>query len=158
MKNLINTLLMGALIVSVSACTKKEGQTGATGSATTQSSSDATQIVTPPGAGGELKIEDEKEGSGPAAASGSTVTVHYTGWLTDGTEFDSSKKPGGQPFTVQLGQHQVIAGWDQGLVGMKKGGTRKLTIPPSMGYGANGIGKIPPNSTLIFKVEMLEVK
>jgi peptidylprolyl isomerase/FKBP-type peptidyl-prolyl cis-trans isomerase FkpA len=102
----------------------------------------------------ELKIEDSKVGTGAEAVAGKSVTVHYTGWLTNGTKFDSSKDHG-QPFTFQLGAGQVIKGWDQGVAGMKVGGVRKLTIPPSLAYGANGAGGvIPPNATLVFEVEL----
>src|SRR5580658_8529600 len=105
----------------------------------------------------ELKIEDSKIGTGDEAVTGKSVTVHYTGWLTDGTKFDSSKDHG-QPFTFQLGGGQVIKGWDQGVVGMKVGGVRKLTIPPSLGYGDRGAGGvIPPGATLVFEVELLAV-
>ena len=105
----------------------------------------------------ELKIEDNKVGDGATAEAGKSVTVHYTGWLTNGTKFDSSKDRS-QPFTFQLGAGQVIKGWDQGVAGMKVGGVRKLTIPPSLGYGANGAGGvIPPNATLVFEVELLGV-
>jgi peptidylprolyl isomerase/FKBP-type peptidyl-prolyl cis-trans isomerase FkpA len=105
----------------------------------------------------ELKIEDKGVGMGAVAEAGKKVTVHYTGWLTNGTMFDSSKDRG-QPFTFQLGAGQVIKGWDQGVAGMKVGGVRKLTIPPSLGYGANGTGGvIPPNATLVFEVELLGV-
>jgi FKBP-type peptidyl-prolyl cis-trans isomerase len=107
----------------------------------------------------ELKKEDIKVGTGAVAEAGKSVTVHYTGWLTDGKKFDSSKDHG-QPFTFQLGAGQVIKGWDQGVAGMKVGGQRKLTIPPSLGYGAAGAGGglIPPNATLVFEVELLDVK
>ena len=105
----------------------------------------------------ELKIEDSKIGTGAEAVTGKSVTVHYTGWLTDGTKFDSSKDRG-QPFSFQLGGGQVIKGWDQGVAGMKVGGVRKLTIPASLGYGARGAGGvIPPNATLVFEVELLGV-
>ena len=105
----------------------------------------------------ELKIEDTKVGTGATAEAGKTVTVHYTGWLTDGKKFDSSVDRG-QPFKFQLGAGQVIQGWDKGVAGMKVGGKRKLTIPPSMGYGERGAGGvIPPNATLIFDVELLGV-
>ena len=106
----------------------------------------------------ELKIEDSKVGTGAVAEAGKAVTVHYTGWLTNGTKFDSSKDHG-QPFTFQLGAGQVIKGWDQGVAGMKVGGTRKLTIPPALAYGENGAGGvIPPNATLVFEVELLNVE
>jgi FKBP-type peptidyl-prolyl cis-trans isomerase FkpA len=105
-----------------------------------------------------LKIEDVSVGSGDTAAKGQAVTVHYTGWLTDGTKFDSSKDRG-DPFVFPLGGRRVIAGWDEGVQGMRVGGVRKLTIPPALGYGTRGAGGvIPPNATLVFEVELLEVK
>ena len=104
-----------------------------------------------------VQIEELIVGTGAEATSGSPVVVHYTGWLVDGTKFDSSVDRG-QPFQFALGQGMVIQGWDEGVVGMKVGGKRKLTIPPELGYGANGAGGvIPPNATLIFEVELLEV-
>jgi len=107
---------------------------------------------------GELKIEDLVVGTGEAAVVGKNVSVHYTGTLTDGTKFDSSVDRG-TPFTFSLGAGEVIPGWDQGIVGMKVGGKRKLTIPPSLGYGEAGYGDaIPPNSTLIFEVELIKVE
>ena len=106
----------------------------------------------------ELKMEDIKVGIGAVAEAGKSVTVHYTGWLTNGTKFDSSKDHG-QPFTFHLGGGEVIKGWDQGVAGMKVGGVRKLTIPPNLGYGARGAGGvIPPNATLVFEVELLGVQ
>ena len=105
-----------------------------------------------------LIIEDITVGDGAEAAAGQTVSVHYTGWLTDGTKFDSSKDRN-DPFEFPLGARQVIAGWDEGVQGMKVGGTRKLTIPPNLGYGARGAGGvIPPNATLVFEVELLAIK
>ncbi len=102
-----------------------------------------------------LIIEELTLGEGAIAASGQQVTVHYTGWLTDGTKFDSSKDRD-DPFEFGLGAGQVIRGWDEGVQGMKIGGSRKLTIPPSLGYGARGAGGvIPPNATLVFEVELL---
>jgi FKBP-type peptidyl-prolyl cis-trans isomerase FkpA len=104
-----------------------------------------------------LVIEDIREGDGDVAVAGKYVTVHYTGWLTDETKFDSSKDRN-EPFEFALGARHVIAGWDEGVQGMKVGGVRKLTIPPSLGYGARGAGGvIPPNATLIFEVELLAV-
>ena len=108
-----------------------------------------------------LKIEEVVEGGGAVAAAGQSVTVHYTGWLTDGVikgrKFDSSKDRK-DPFVFPLGAGHVIKGWDEGVQGMKVGGTRLLTIPPSLGYGARGAGGvIPPNATLLFEVELLAV-
>jgi FKBP-type peptidyl-prolyl cis-trans isomerase FkpA len=104
-----------------------------------------------------LVIEELVVSDGDEAAAGQTVTVHYTGWLTDGRKFDSSKDRN-DPFVFPLGQRHVIAGWDEGVQGMKVGGRRKLTIPPQLGYGARGAGGvIPPNATLIFEVELLGV-
>jgi FKBP-type peptidyl-prolyl cis-trans isomerase len=98
------------------------------------------------------------EGTGATATAGQTVVVHYTGWLTNGTKFDSSKDRN-EPFQFRLGAGQVIAGWDEGVAGMKIGGKRKLTIPASLGYGARGAGGvIPPNAVLIFEVELLGLK
>ena len=110
-------------------------------------------ITTPSG----LSIEELVVGSGADARSGQKVSVHYTGWLTNGTKFDSSKDRG-DPFIFPLGKGQVIKGWDEGVQGMKVGGRRKLTIPPALGYGARGAGGvIPPNATLVFEVELLSV-
>ena len=104
-----------------------------------------------------LKYEEIKEGTGEVATAGKNVSVHYTGWLTNGTKFDSSKDRG-QPFDFPLGGGRVIKGWDEGVKGMKVGGVRKLTIPPELGYGARGAGGvIPPNATLVFEVELLKV-
>src|SRR3989344_5955813 len=105
-----------------------------------------------------LKVEDVKLGTGAEAKEGNMITAHYTGTLLDGTKFDSSLDRG-TPFSFQLGSGQVIAGWDQGVPGMKVGGKRKLTIPPDLAYGEQGIpGAIPPNATLIFEIELLSVQ
>jgi FKBP-type peptidyl-prolyl cis-trans isomerase len=104
-----------------------------------------------------LKIVDKAVGTGAAAKSGDLVTVDYTGWLTDGTKFDSSIDSG-TPFQFTLGNGEVIAGWDQGLVGMKVGGVRTLTIPPDLAYGTQGAGgTIPSNATLVFEVKLLKI-
>jgi FKBP-type peptidyl-prolyl cis-trans isomerase len=106
----------------------------------------------------QLKIEDLTEGQGTEVKSGDTVTVHYTGTLTNGTKFDSSLDRG-EPFTTQIGVGAVIKGWDQGIVGMKIGGKRRLTVPSSLAYGETGAAdSIPPNATLIFEIELLDVK
>ena len=105
-----------------------------------------------------LEYEDLVEGTGVSPSSGQTVVVHYTGTLTNGKKFDSSVDRG-QPFSFVIGRGNVIAGWDEGVATMKIGGRRKLTIPANLGYGARGAGGvIPPNATLIFDVELLEVR
>jgi len=112
------------------------------------------ETTTPSG----LKYDDLAVGTGAEAKAGQTVSVHYTGWLTDGKKFDSSVDRR-QPFEFPLGMGRVIKGWDEGVQGMKVGGKRKLTIPPGLGYGARGAsGAIPPNATLIFDVELLGIK
>jgi len=104
-----------------------------------------------------LQYWDIVVGTGATAVAGKPVKVHYTGWLTNGKKFDSSVDRG-QPFVFPLGGGQVIKGWDEGVAGMKVGGKRQLRIPPELGYGARGAGgAIPPNATLIFDVELLEV-
>jgi FKBP-type peptidyl-prolyl cis-trans isomerase FkpA len=104
-----------------------------------------------------LQYDDLTQGAGAQAQAGQTVSVHYTGWLTDGQKFDSSKDRN-QPFSFALGAGMVIRGWDEGVQGMRVGGVRRLTIPPQLGYGARGAGSvIPPNATLVFEVELLGV-
>ena len=116
---------------------------------------DTTAMTTTPSG---LRYEDLTVGSGPAAASGNTVSVRYSGWLTNGKLFDSNAK-GGAPLAFRIGNQEVIQGWDEGLTGMKVGGKRKLVIPPSLGYGAEGSPPvIPPNATLIFDVELLGIR
>jgi len=106
-----------------------------------------------------LQIEDIRVGTGAEATAGQRVTVHYVGTLTNGTKFDSSRDRPGPGFEFQLGAGKVIKGWDQGVAGMKIGGLRKLTIPPGLGYGARGYPPaIPPDSTLVFEVELLALK
>ncbi len=145
-KPVISALL---LVASVAACNTAQGQDPA------QGQSDMTKLVK----------DDTRVGTGAEALAGMTVTVHYTGWLYDaerpdhrGTKFDSSRDRA-EPFAFSLGRGQVIKGWDGGVAGMKVGGTRTLTIPPDMGYGARGAGGvIPPNAILVFDVELLDVK
>jgi FKBP-type peptidyl-prolyl cis-trans isomerase len=114
-------------------------------------------LVTPGLAADELIIEDLVVGDGAVAGVGNTVSVHYTGWLEDGSKFDSSLERG-QSFSFQLGARQVIPGWDEGVKSMKVGGKRRLVIPPELGYGDRDLGIIPPNSTLIFEVELLGIE
>lgn len=117
-------------------------------------SSEGKEITTSSG----LQYIDQVVGTGETAKAGQTVSVHYTGWLTNGKKFDSSVDRG-QPFSFRLGVGQVIKGWDEGVQGMKIGGKRKLTIPPNLGYGARGAGGlIPPHATLVFDVELLGVQ
>lgn len=116
--------------------------------------SDANAVTTPSG----LKYVELKEGTGATPKTGQKVVVHYTGTLEDGTKFDSSRDRG-QPFDFKIGVGQVIKGWDEGVGTMKVGGQRQLIIPPELGYGSRGAGGvIPPNATLLFDVELLDVK
>ncbi len=105
----------------------------------------------------KLKVEDVKEGTGEAVKKGDIIVIHYSGTLENGQKFDSSYDRD-EPFETQIGVGNVIQGWDEGVIGMKIGGKRKLTIPPSMGYGDQATGSIPPNSTLIFDLELLSIK
>jgi FKBP-type peptidyl-prolyl cis-trans isomerase len=135
------------IILLVSACAKK----GAQNQANTTAAPAGKLVTTASG----LQYEVLKEGDGAVAKAGQTVAVHYTGWLTNGTKFDSSVDRG-QPFQFVLGTGQVIKGWDEGVAGMKVGEKRKLTIPSNLGYGDRGAGNvIPPNATLVFDVELL---
>ncbi|HAR44234.1 MAG TPA: peptidylprolyl isomerase [Bdellovibrionales bacterium] len=152
-KNLANFALVticAAGLCVAAGCTKKSEQ---------QPQGTQTQpAAAAKAAEADLKIENLKDGSGTEAVAGKTVKVHYTGWLEDGKKFDSSVDRG-TPFSFLLGAGQVIPGWDKGVAGMKVGGKRKLTIPPSLGYGERGAGGvIPPNATLVFEVELLGVQ
>jgi FKBP-type peptidyl-prolyl cis-trans isomerase len=127
---------------------------------TSQPAATAPTAAAKPASG--LQITDSKVGSGAEAKAGTTISVNYTGYLQDGTKFDSSVDPKFQhvqPLTFKLGAGRVIPGWEQGLAGMKVGGQRKLVIPPDLAYGSQGFGgSIPPNATLTFEVELLDVK
>ncbi len=105
----------------------------------------------------ELKIEDTKKGTGEAVKEGDTIVVHYLGTFPDGKKFDSSYDRK-EPFEVQIGAGYVIRGWDLGIIGMRTGGKRKLTIPYQYGYGKYGVGDIPGFATLVFEIELLEIK
>jgi FKBP-type peptidyl-prolyl cis-trans isomerase len=146
-------LLPGAL-VGLTACGQeaKSASNGQSSQAASSSSLPSQGALT-----GSLSVVDEAVGTGPEAKRGDKVSVHYTGWLADGRQFDSSV--GGRPFRFTLGAGEVIEGWDRGVAGMKVGGKRKLTIPPDLGYGSEGAGGvIPPNATLVFEVELLKIK
>lgn len=163
LKNKSILLLSLGLSIAAISCTKKEEQAQPTAASQQPQAQTQTQpapgaIVNAPSTPDKLDVQDLVVGNGPEAVAGKTVTVHYTGTLTDGKEFDSSRKPGREPFKFLLGSGQVIPGWDKGVAGMKVGGKRKLVIPPELGYGKQGAGNvIPPDSTLVFEVELLGV-
>ena len=154
--------LAALVVLSLAGCAATSSQTSTDSGTTTQqptqeeapaTSGTPTEDVT------ELKVEDLVVGTGAEAKTGDLVTVHYTGWLTDGTTFDSSVDRG-QPFSFTIGEGRVIPGWEQGVAGMKVGGKRRLTIPPDLAYGDAGAGNgaIPPGATLVFDVELLNVQ
>jgi peptidylprolyl isomerase len=153
-----------ATLVSITGCTKCSKSSDSANNQSGQTPADAvggSQVnagQSADQAGGQLEIVEITSGNGAEAVDGKRVTVHYTGTLENGTKFDSSVDRN-VPFTFTLGQGQVIAGWDQGVKGMKVGGKRKLVIPPQLGYGEKGVGGvIPPNAKLLFEVELLKVE
>jgi FKBP-type peptidyl-prolyl cis-trans isomerase len=153
MKRVFALVAVVGLCVGCSGGNSGKGAEPKTSSDNAQASS-AEVVTTASG----LKYQVLQAGTGEVAKAGQNVSVHYTGWLTNGQKFDSSVDRG-QPFQFALGAGQVIRGWDEGVAGMKVGEKRKLTIPPQLGYGAGGAGNvIPPNATLVFDVELLGVR
>ncbi|MBJ6726939.1 FKBP-type peptidyl-prolyl cis-trans isomerase [Geomesophilobacter sediminis] len=145
-KFIVALLLIAA--IAIPACSQKEVK----GPGEAPVTAAGSEVKTPSG----LAYVDLVQGKGASPVAGKVVTVHYTGWLVNGTKFDSSVDRG-EPFKFTIGAGQVIPGWDEGVMGMKVGGKRKLIIPPQLGYGAAGAGGvIPPNATLIFEVELLD--
>jgi FKBP-type peptidyl-prolyl cis-trans isomerase len=123
----------------------------------TPTASVAPHAAAPPSDDGQLQVTVVSPGSGPEAKAGDVLEVNYVGTFPDGTEFDSSTRPGRRPFRFTLGQGLVIKGWEQGLAGMKAGGSRRLVIPPSLAYGARARAGVPANSTLVFEIELLAI-
>lgn len=145
MNRLASLALFASLALVVPACQKASSDGKVTTDAAQKTASGLGYTILTPG-------------NGPEAKAGQTVRVNYTGWLTDGTKFDSSLDTG-SPFEFALGAGMVIKGWDEGVVGMKVGEKRKLVIPPALGYGARGAGDvIPPNATLVFEVDLVSVR
>ena len=147
----VSIVVVGFLIFGDTAVGMFHAASGGSSSSQTSNTMEPSNTVT------TLQIQDTVVGTGAEATNGALITVHYTGTLLNGQKFDSSVDRG-QPFQFRLGEGRVIAGWEQGFNGMKVGGKRTLIIPPSMGYGANQAGPIPPNSTLVFEVELLNVE
>ena len=160
MRNVVRSVAMVGVVVGIAACNPTNSQTvnvsdnGSNTGATYTPFGVMSANVTTTASG--LKIDDLKVGSGVEAKSGDIVRMLYAGYLESGVKFDSATDPA-KPFEFTLGAGRVIAGWDQGIVGMKEGGERQLVIPPQLGYGTCGSGPIPANSTLIFTVTLLDV-
>jgi FKBP-type peptidyl-prolyl cis-trans isomerase len=145
---------LASLLFLATACGNTTSPVTQNQAAKPQTGAAAAEVTMPDG----LKYTDDQVGTGAEATKGKTAVVHYTGWLLNGTKFDSSLDRN-QPFTFPLGAGQVIKGWDEGVAGMKVGGKRTLIVPPELGYGARGAGNvIPPNATLKFEVQLLDVR
>ena len=155
---------LGLIVTLAAACSSEDEGANPTPTARGTQAPGTQAAGGPPAVSGEptttasgLQFIDIKVGTGNSPQKGQTVTVHYTGWLADGTKFDSSVDHG-QPLSFVIGTGQVIKGWDEGVASMKVGGKRRLIIPPELGYGASGRPPIPGNAQLIFDVELLEIK
>jgi FKBP-type peptidyl-prolyl cis-trans isomerase len=144
-----------ALLLALAACGSRGDRASASGGFSAELGIDTTALTR---TASGLRYVDVAQGQGEEASPGRAATVHYTGWLTNGKKFDSSRDHG-EPFTFTIGAQQVIAGWDEGVAGMRVGGRRKLVIPADLGYGAAGAPPdIPPNAVLVFDVELIDVK
>jgi peptidylprolyl isomerase len=151
-------LLAAALVLSFMACSGKTDESTAPSDTAAEQGAGSDTFAMPPNlqtTPSGLQYAIDQPGTGPKPQAGQTVTVHYTGWLTDGTKFDSSRDHG-EPLQFAIGKGKVIQGWDEGVADMKVGEKRTLVIPPALGYGEQGAGSaVPPNATLVFKVELL---
>lgn len=156
-RNVVIAIIVGVVVIAgviiVSALKAKNAKYGWYGEVSPEQQPIATQEPM----NSELKIEDAKVGTGKEAKAGDTVSVHYVSTFPNGSKFDSSRDRE-EPFSFTLGAGQVIQGWDRGVLGMKEGGIRKLTVPPDLGYGPNDYGPIPGGSTLHFEIELLKVE
>jgi FKBP-type peptidyl-prolyl cis-trans isomerase FkpA len=158
-QNMYIAVAVALVVVAIFAYLGFFGVKGTTNEPAPQAQTSAQELLNQIAAAGKvetLQVIDTAVGSGEEAKSGDTITVHYIGVLPDGTVFDASQNRG-QPFTFTLGGGQVIKGWDQGLLGMKVGGTRLVAIPPELAYGERSMGQIPANASLIFQVELLSI-
>jgi peptidylprolyl isomerase len=148
---------LAAILIASAACSQADSTRGGTEDEVQFAASLGIDLSRMTRAASGLYTRDLEPGAGEAAQAGQNVRVHYTGWLTDGTKFDSSLDRG-ESFGFTLGAGNVIPGWDEGVAGMRPGGKRQLVIPPQLGYGAQGYpGAIPPNATLVFEVQLLEI-